>query len=111
MGYGCRVKPDVLLSMVRKYFPRVDGEKVAYPPPIVPAGGDFQYEFSSGSGHWDGVCPYVFEGPDAGKYRRPHIAYAALEVYLANLAMPEKCHKTWLQNNPDFLNPDRVTTD
>lgn len=132
---GCRVKPDVLLSMIRKYFPRVDGEKVAYPPPIVPEGGDFQYEFPSGngldnqdppyapgpphwctpemtaSGHWDGVCPYVFEGPDAGKYRHPHIAYAALEVYLAKRIMPDKCKTTWLENNPDFLNPDRVTTD
>jgi len=26
----------------------------------------------------------VFEGPDAGKYRYPHINYAVLEVHLAN---------------------------
>jgi hypothetical protein len=133
--YDCRVIPDVLLKMIRNYYPRIEGEVVDYPPPIVPEGGDFQYEFPAGngldnqkppyapgpphwctpemlaSGNWDGVCPYVFEGPDAGKYRHPHIAYAALEVYLANLAMPEKCHKTWLQNNPDFLDPERITYD
>jgi hypothetical protein len=63
------------------------------------------------SGHWDGVCPYIFEGPDAGKYRHPHIAYAALEVYLANIAMPDKCATTWLQNNAWFLDEGRVTTD
>ena len=81
----CRVSPHVLLKMIREYYPRVDGEKVPYPPPIKPEGGDFQYEFPAGngidnqtrpyapgpphwcteemyaSGHWDGVCPYVFK--------------------------------------------------
>jgi len=133
--YNCRIVPDALLSMIRNYFPREDGELVKYPPPITPEGGDFQYEFPAGNGlnnqnppyapgpphwctdtfkgtgHWDGVCPYVFEGPDAGKYRHPHIAYAALEVYLANRLMPEKCHTTWLENNPEFLDETRITTD
>ena len=104
-------------------------------PPIVPKGGDFKYEFPSGNGlekqeppyvpgpphwcmedfkatgYWDGVCPYVYKGPNAGMYRHPHIAFASLEVYLTNRAMPHKCTKTWLENNPDFLDPDRVTTD
>mmetsp|Transcript_22398 Transcript_22398/g.40398 ORF Transcript_22398/g.40398 Transcript_22398/m.40398 type:complete len:414 (+) Transcript_22398:44-1285(+) len=134
-NHECRVVPDVLFKMIRNYFPRTEGEEVDYPPPITPEGGDFQYEFPSGngldkqeppyaagpphwcteeftaSGHWDGVCPYVFEGPDAGKYRHPHIAFAALEVYLANKHMPAECAVTWLENNPDFLDPDRVTTD
>jgi hypothetical protein len=133
--YDCRIIPDILFKMIRTYYPRTEGEAVDYPPPIVPEGGDFQYEFPSGngldnqfppyapgpphwctqelldSGNWDGVCPYVFEGPDAGKYRHPHIAYAALEVYLANMAMPKKCQTTWLENNPSFLDPDRITTD
>ena len=128
--------------MIREYYPRIEGEKVSYPPPITPEGGDFQYEFPAGaatpdgggdldnqmppyspgpphwctvdmyeSGHWDGVCPYVFKGPDAGKYRHPHVAFAALEVYLANQAMPNKCATTWLENNPDFLDADRVASD
>ena len=134
-NFECRVDPDTLFQMVRHYYPRLEGEKVDYPPPITPEGGDFQYEFPSGrgldkqkppyepgpphwcteemleSGHWDGVCPYIFEGPDAGKYRHPHIAYAALEVYLASKAMPDKCAMTWLENNAWFLDEDRVTTD
>lgn len=89
--YECRVIPDVLLHNIRNYYPRIEGEKVVYPPPIVPEGGDFQYEFPAGNGidnqgppyaggpphwctpemlstgHWDGVCPYVFKGADAGK--------------------------------------------
>lgn len=133
--YECRINPYVLLKMIREYYPRIDGKPVSYPPPIVPEGGNFEFEFPAGnginnqkppyapgpphwctqkmlnSGHWDGVCPYVFKGPDAGKYRHPHIAYAALEVYLANKYMPDQCSKTWLENNPDFLDPKRVTTD
>eukprot|EP00985_Skeletonema_marinoi_P023007 scaffold14966_cov73-Skeletonema_marinoi.AAC.1 len=27
------------------------------------------------------------------------------------MAMPDKCATTWLQNNPGFLDEDRVTTD
>lgn len=45
-------------------------------------------------------CPYIFFGPNRGKYRHPHIAYAAVEVWLANKSMPDKCGSTWLDNNP-----------
>jgi len=132
--YQCRVVPDVLLHLIRHYFPRTDGEKVDYPPPITVEGGDYKYEFPSGNGvdnqeppyapgpphwceddflaggHWPDFCPYIFEGPDAGKYRHPHIAYAAVEVYLANMVMPDKCGPTWLENNPEFLGDDWVAT-
>jgi len=132
--YGCRVVPDMLLKMIRHYYPRTDGEKVAYPPPFTPEGGDFQYEFPSGNGidnqnppylpgpphwctqeyldtgNWPDFCPYIFKGENAGKYRHPHIAYAALEVFLAAERYPNKCGETWLENNPDFLNQERVST-
>lgn len=132
--YGCRVIPDVLFDMIRHYYPRTEGEPVDYPPPFTPEGGDYQYEFPSGRGirkqrppyepgpphwctdefietdNWADFCPYIFKGPDAGKYRHPHIAYAALEVYLANIAMPRKCATTWLENNPDYLDPERTPT-
>jgi len=39
-------------------------------------------------------CPYIFFGPSRGKYRHPHIAYAALEVFLANQTVAE-CGPTW----------------
>jgi len=44
-------------------------------------------------------CPYIFFGPKRGKYRHPHIAYAAVEVWLANKVMPDKCGKTWDDND------------
>jgi len=47
-------------------------------------------------------CPYLFFGPNRGKYRHPHVAYAAVEVWLANKVMPDKCGATWDDNNPDF---------
>ena len=91
--HECRVVPDILFKMIREYYPRIDGEAVAYPPPITPEGGDYKYEFPSGNGvdnqgppyapgpphwcteeykatgNWDTFCPYVFKGPDAGKVR------------------------------------------
>lgn len=39
-NYECRVIPNVLFQMVRNYYPRTEGEKVDYPPPIVPEGGE-----------------------------------------------------------------------
>ena len=44
------------------------------------------------------------------QYRHPHIAYAALEVFLAAERYPNKCGKTWLENNPDFINRERLQT-
>jgi len=40
-------------------------------------------------------CPYIFFGPNRGKYRHPHIAFSAVEVYLSNLIMPDKCNTDW----------------
>lgn len=36
---GCRVLPDVLLSMIRYYFPRDADGKASYPPPFTADGG------------------------------------------------------------------------
>jgi len=44
-------------------------------------------------------CPYIFFGPHRGKYRHPHIAFSALETYLANQVMPDKCGTTWDDSN------------
>jgi len=43
----------------------------------------------------DGWCPYLFFGPNRGQYRHPHIAYAALETYIAHLVIPDKCGTAW----------------
>jgi len=44
------------------------------------------------------------------QYRHPHIAYAALEVHLANKVLPKTCATTWLENNPHFLEKSHVST-
>jgi len=36
---GCRVLPNVLLPMIRKWFPREDDGSVGYPPPFTTDGG------------------------------------------------------------------------
>ena len=44
-------------------------------------------------------CPYIFFGPNRGKYRHPHIALSALETYLANKVMPSTCGTSWDDSN------------
>lgn len=36
---------------------------------------------------WGDFCPYVHTGDNAGKYRHPHLALAALETWIANQCM------------------------
>mmetsp|Transcript_44351 Transcript_44351/g.50082 ORF Transcript_44351/g.50082 Transcript_44351/m.50082 type:complete len:549 (-) Transcript_44351:23-1669(-) len=153
---GCRVMPNVLLRMIRKYFPRNEDGTNAFPPPFTEDGGPgspdgtnypYPLEFVNlvgdscdkekekfpsaecyeqhsgnkveyptylkpghGSPHYCSVgamdadvnkdwCPYIFFGPNRGAYRHPHIAYSAVETWLANKVMPEKCFKTWDEND------------
>lgn len=51
-------------------------------------------------------CPYITFGPNRGKYRHPHLGYSAVEVYLANMIMPDKCGDTWDDSNypPNAVN-------
>ena len=36
---ACRVMPNVLLPMIRAYFPRGNDGKASYPPPFTTVGG------------------------------------------------------------------------
>ena len=67
-------------------------------------------EVGHGSPHYctkDGIkadvnpdyCPYIFFGKNRGKYRHPHIAFAALETFLAHEIIPENCTTTWDDSN------------
>lgn len=154
---GCRVLPDVLFKMIRKYFPRDGDGPVAYPPPFTDNGGpgapdgetypyplEFvnlvgdsctgeQEKFPSaecfekhsggnathypdylepghGSPHYcskdakaadvnNDWCPYIFFGDMRGRYRHPHIAFAAVETWLANKAGVGTCGPTWDDND------------
>lgn len=68
-----------------------------YPSYLLPGHGSPHYCTKEGKAADvnDGWCPYLFFGPNRGKYRHPHIAFAALEVYIAHLTMPEQCGATW----------------
>jgi len=61
---------------------------------------------------WGDFCPYVHTGEKAGMYRHPHIALAALELWIANKCMPEKCSSTWLDspNGQNYGAPNTSTT-
>lgn len=47
---------------------------------------------------WGDFCPYVHTGDNSGLYRHPHLALAALELWIANQCMPDKCASTWLDS-------------
>lgn len=57
-------------------------------------------------------CPYVHTGPNSGKYRHPHVALAALELWFGNKCNPEMCHPEWLKtpNAKDYGVPERSTS-
>lgn len=73
------------------------GTVADYPEYLLPGHGSPHYCTKEGKGFdvnndW---CPYLFFGPNRGKYRHPHIGFAAVEVYLANMIMPTMCGTTW----------------
>jgi hypothetical protein len=118
--HGCNIKKSVLDEMVYKHF-GVD-DTVKYQPPIliddVPSSTYFRLEYGGESpacdeGNcrgphycsvdvadagviWGDFCPYVHTGENSGKYRHPHLALAALELWIANQCMPDKCSQEWL---------------
>ena len=61
---------------------------------------------------WGDFCPYVHTGEKAGQYRHPHIALAALELWIANKCMPEQCSSTWLDspNGQKYGAPETSTS-
>lgn len=117
---GCNIKPSKLDELVYSYFG--SDNKIQFGPPKLTSDGqpsDFYYEleYLCGDGSncrgphycsdevatedvWGDFCPYVHTGENAGQYRHPHIALAALELWIANTCMPEKCPSEWL-NSPN----------
>jgi len=53
---------------------------------------------------WGDFCPYIHTGENAGLYRHPHVALAAMELWIANKCKPEACPATWLDspNGKDY---------
>jgi len=117
----CDILPSILETLIREKYPR-DPEtgEVSYPPPVEE--GSFEYfelEFPSpqgpphwctdeflASGQWVDYCPYVFEGPNAGKYRHPHLALSAVMQYIAHSINPDVCGVEWDDRGQYPLVPD-----
>jgi hypothetical protein len=119
---GCRIKKSVMDELVYEYFG--EGTSIQFQPPIllngVPSSTYFRPEYGGESpacddGNcrgphycskdvadagiiWGDFCPYVHTGDNSGKYRHPHIALAALELWIANECMPDMCPKEWLDS-------------
>lgn len=47
---------------------------------------------------WGDFCPYIHTGENAGLYRHPHVALAAVELWLASTCKPGVCPSTWLDS-------------
>jgi hypothetical protein len=121
---GCHITIDKLDELVIADFGV--GNTIQFQPPIllegVPSSTYFKLEYGGESpacdkgncrgphycsedvanagGIWGDFCPYVLTGENAGLYRHPHLALAALELWIANQCMPSKCPSKWL-DSPD----------
>jgi len=119
---GCNIKKSVLDEVVYKYFG--DEDTIKFRPPIlldgVPSDTYFKLEYiadpSAGPNSvsrgphycskevadedlaWGDFCPYIHTGKNTGKYRHPHLALAAFELWIANQCMADKCSPTWLDS-------------
>jgi hypothetical protein len=130
----CDIQKSVLDQLLYKYFG--NGGTIKYEPPGLlngkPSSTYYRLEFGGespacdngnncrgahycstkvaqeGSNIWSDFCPYVHTGPNAGKYRHPHIALAALQQWIANKCMPDKCDSTW--DEGPFRYPSTVST-
>jgi hypothetical protein len=121
---GCNIKKSMLDELVYQYFG--DEDTIKYQPPILidgaPSTTYYRLEYAGESPGcdddncygphycskdvadtgvtWGDFCPYVHTEENAGKYRHAHLALAALELWIANQCMPDKCDKEWL-NSPN----------
>jgi hypothetical protein len=127
----CNIQKSVMDRLVYEYF-GVDGTVEFTGPVILPdvpassnkstyykleylnegdacaagncRGPHYCSEAFSQADHWGDFCPYVHTGENAGMYRHPHLALAALELFIAHECNPDKCPATWLdsRNGKDY---------
>jgi len=125
---GCNIIKSKLDKLVYEYFG--EGDTVKFQPPILidgePSSTYFKLEYGGESpacddGNcrgphycskevadagviWGDFCPYVHTGENSGQYRHPHLALAALELWMANQCMPDQCAAQWLDspNGKDY---------
>jgi len=82
-------------------FEQHSGDESVYPDDLEIGHGSPHYCTKEGktADVNNDYCPYIFFGPNRGKYRHPHIAFSAVETYLANIVMPDKCGTSWDDSN------------
>jgi len=119
----CSIKKSKLDQLVVKYF-GTEENNVKFPGPVLIDGepSDTYYrleylgqspdcdagncrgphycsvEAAEAGGIWGDWCPYIHTGENSGQYRHPHLALAALELWIANQCMPDKCASEWLDS-------------
>ena len=83
------------------YEQHSDGTAGDYPDYLQPGHGSPHYcsKDAKAAGVHNDWCPYIFFGPNRGQYRHPHVAFAAVETWLANKVMPDMCGPTWDDND------------
>mmetsp|Transcript_3789 Transcript_3789/g.5459 ORF Transcript_3789/g.5459 Transcript_3789/m.5459 type:complete len:418 (-) Transcript_3789:1939-3192(-) len=131
----CSIKKSALDEMVYKHFGEDD--KIKFQPPVLidgkPSSTYYRLEFIGSAPECDGncfgphyctsdvaddgkiwgdFCPYVHTGENSGKYRHPHLALAALELWIANQCMPDKCPSEWLDSphGKDYGKDEKLST-
>jgi len=130
----CNIPKDVMDRLIVEYFGTEDGNIQFTPPvlgndlPVVDNPKSTYYKLEYGGDAeacadnncrgphycskeaatedvWGDFCPYIHTGENAGLYRHPHLALAALELWIANKCMgPDICPMTWLDspNGQDY---------
>lgn len=122
----CNIKKSVLDRLVTKTFGTDDGKIKFTPPKILddlpatdPKSTYYKLEYlddpegckdnncrgphycskeAAEADIWGDFCPYIHTGENSGQYRHPHLALAALELWIANKCKPEACPSTWLDS-------------
>lgn len=133
--HSCNIKKSVLDELVVNKFGTKDG-RIEFQPPILidgqPSSTYYRLEYINDGGAcgencrgphhcsaeaaaadiWGDFCPYVHTGENSGQYRHPHIAFAALELKIANMCKPKECPKEWLHspNGQDYPSMDAETS-
>jgi len=121
----CNIPKSVLDRLVAKTF-EIDG-KIKFTPPIIlpnldasnPKSTYYKLEYlgdpvacaddncrgphycskaAAVEDVWGDFCPYIHTGENAGLYRHPHVALAAMELWIANKCKPADCPATWLES-------------
>jgi len=124
----CNISPSVLDRLVHQYFGNDDGT-IKFTPPFLgddlpkvtdPKSTYYKLEYANDpvackdencrgphycskdvatEDVWGDFCPYIHTGENSGLYRHPHLALAAVELWIANKCKgADVCPTKWLDS-------------